>query len=70
MLLGPAPSRCRCRCWAQIRKYMYQTCVHVEDLQHLFDTSGVQVGNLRWAGGDRLGGRKGGVELVGGAPLG
>ena len=26
----------------QIRKYMYQTCVHVDDLQGLCDTSGVQ----------------------------
>lgn len=26
----------------QIRKYMYQTCVHVEDLQHLYDCSGIQ----------------------------
>ncbi|KAI3438419.1 hypothetical protein D9Q98_000850 [Chlorella vulgaris] len=26
----------------QIRKYMYQTCVHVEDIQPLYDVSGVQ----------------------------
>ncbi|PSC76161.1 PLATZ transcription factor family [Micractinium conductrix] len=26
----------------QIRKYMYQTCVHVDDIQPLYDVSGVQ----------------------------
>eukprot|EP00887_Chlorella_sp_A99_P004681 scaffold4.g4681.t1 len=32
---------CGGRTW-QIRKYMYQTCIHVEDIQPHFDVSGVQ----------------------------